>query len=636
MKKLLTDIDVYEKRVLLRVDFNVPIKDGKITSDVRIREELPTIKYLLEHKAKLIVCSHLGRPDGKPNKEFSLKIVFEMLQKLLPETTMFFCPEPIGKKAEEMANNLKSNELMLLENMRFLAGEETNSEEVVDGLCKLADIFVFDAFGTAHRKHASTYGIAKKLPSAMGFLVQKEVESFEKALSAPQRPFVAILGGAKVSDKIDVVKNLLDKVDTILIGGGMCFTFLKSIKGEVGSSLVDGEKVDFCYDVIKTAINKKVKIILPVDFVCSTSVENEKDAEVFKLGKIPQNEMGLDIGPKTVKLFKKYIKRAKTIVWNGPMGVYEKEMFANGTKAVAELIAKNKRCLSIAGGGDVVSAIEQFGLEDSFSHISTGGGASLKLLEGKELPAINALSDKWEYMKNFVLVCNFKMNCIDKKQYEKVLKTANCKNLVLLPNFCDIKEFCSLTKYGVLIGAQDVSKFLNGAHTGEISAQMLKSAGASFCLVAHSERKKYNYETLLDAHKKIENLLSCGITPIVCVGEENIANIKDEKQQMNYALKYCLSELEVLLDKIEAKKVIVAYEPIWAIGTNKTATPEHIKFVAGNIKQKYDVKKVLYGGSLNAENFDGVCTIDAVDGFLLGKLSLNPQSVIDLANKLEA
>lgn len=394
MKKTLKDFDFYGKRVLVRVDFNVPIENGKITSDVRITAELPTIKYLLEKHARVILCSHLGRPDGNVNLKYSLRPVFDRLKQLLPDITMYFCPQPIGQTAQQMADNLKDNELLLLENLRFEAGEEQNADYMINGLASLAQIFVFDAFGTAHRKHASTYGVAKKLPSCVGFLVQKEIDTFDGILSNPERPFVAILGGAKISDKIDVVKNLLNKVDAILIGGGMCFTFLKAIKGEVGASIVDPEKVDFCYDVIKEAINKKIKIILPVDFVCADNIDDEAGAEVYKLGKIPSQKMGLDIGPKTVKLFKKFIKRARTIVWNGPMGVYEKDMFKNGTKSVAELIAKNRHCTSVVGGGDVVSAVEEFGLEDKFSHISTGGGASLKLLEGKQLPAIEVIENK--------------------------------------------------------------------------------------------------------------------------------------------------------------------------------------------------------------------------------------------------
>lgn len=394
MKKSILDIDIYEKKVLLRVDFNVPIKDGKVISNKRIVEALPTIKYLLDKKAKLIVCSHLGRPDGKVVAKYSLKPVFEELKKLLPNVSMYFSNQIVGEKVQKTVEKLKSNEMLLLENLRFDAREEENDQEFVDELAKLADIFVLDAFGTSHRKHASTYGISKKLPAVAGFLLDKELKTFETILNEPKRPFVAVLGGGKVADKLDVVKNLLSKVDIILIGGGMCFTFIKAIKGDVGASLVDDQKLDYCYDVIKQAINSKVKIILPVDFVCAKSIDEDKDAEIYKLGKIPTDQMGLDIGPKSVKLFKKYIKKAKTIVWNGPLGVFEKELFQNGTRSAAELIAKNKKCISVVGGGDVVSAVEQLGLEQQFTHVSTGGGASLKLLEGKELPAVTVLMDK--------------------------------------------------------------------------------------------------------------------------------------------------------------------------------------------------------------------------------------------------
>lgn len=394
MKKTLQDYNFRDKRVLLRVDFNVPMQNGKITSDVRILAELPTIEYLLHERAKIVVCSHLGRPDGEPNKKYSLKPVYEHLKELLPGVNIYFCPETIGGKAKKMTDDLRSGEILLLENLRFEKGEEENDEHMAKQLASFADIFVFDAFGTSHRKHASTYGVSAFIPSCVGFLVQKEIETFGRILKSPARPFVAILGGAKISDKIDVLKNLLSSVDTILIGGGMCFTFLKAIKADVGASIVDDEKLEFCYDVIKEAINKKIKIILPVDFVCSKSLDDESGAEIIKLDKLTGEYMGLDIGPKTVKLFKKHIKKAKTIVWNGPMGVYEKEMFKNGTKSVAEMIARNKRCTSVVGGGDVVSAVEEFELQDYFSHISTGGGASLKLLEGKELPAISAISEK--------------------------------------------------------------------------------------------------------------------------------------------------------------------------------------------------------------------------------------------------
>ena len=393
MKKTIEDFDFYQKRVMVRVDFNVPMKDGKILNDTRIVEALPTIKFLLGNSAKVILVSHLGRPDGEVKEEFSLKPIFEHLKTLLPTVKMSLSTNFDFEKLKEQTLSMQPGEIMMLDNIRFLKGEEENDEALSKNLASLADFFVMDAFGTAHRKHCSTYGVAKLLPSCMGKLMQREIEIFDEALNNPQRPLVAVLGGAKIGDKITMTENLLSKVNTLLIGGGMCFTFIKALKGNVGKSLVDDEKLDFCYNVIKSAIKNKVRIVLPVDFVCAKSLDDYSEVKVLKTSHIEPDLMGLDIGPKTVKLFGKYIKKARTLVWNGPMGAYEFEPFENGTKQVAELIAQNKKCKAIVGGGDVVSAIKKFDLESGFYHISTGGGASLKLLEGKTLCAYDVLAD---------------------------------------------------------------------------------------------------------------------------------------------------------------------------------------------------------------------------------------------------
>lgn len=391
MIKVLTEMQFKGKRALLRVDYNVPIKDGEIVEDTRIVESLPTLKYLLNSGARVIVCSHLGRPDGKRNEKFSLKLVFEYLQKLLPTTKMSFCDDILSQQAVDMSNNLLNGELMMLENVRFYAGEEKNDPEFVDSLAKLADVFVMDAFGTAHRKHASTFGVAYKLPSCIGFLVKKELTAFDKILNQLKRPVVAVLGGAKISDKIDILENLINKVDVILIGGGMCFTFIKALKGKVGKSIVDDEKIELCQNLIKKAIDKRVEIILPRDFVCAESLDENADAYIYNAGEIPDDMMGLDIGPKTVKLFSKKIKKAKTLFWNGPLGAYEVKQFSYGTRNIAVSIAKNKKCYSVVGGGDVVASLKESNLGEFISHISTGGGAGLKLIEGKSLFALDAI-----------------------------------------------------------------------------------------------------------------------------------------------------------------------------------------------------------------------------------------------------
>lgn len=392
MKKTMNDFDLYQKKVLVRVDFNVPMKDGKITDDIRIVEAMQTVKYLLGNSCKVILVSHLGRPDGKFEAKYSLKPVFERLKELLPKDCAKFCESLDFEQIKQQTSTLKSGEVLLLENIRFYAEEEQNDDEFSKKLASLAEVFVMDAFGTAHRKHCSTYGVAKYLPSCMGKLVEKEVRIFDETLNNPARPLVAILGGAKISDKLLLTENLLNKVDVLLIGGGMCFTFLKALKANVGKSIVDDQKLDFCFNVIKTAIKNKVKIVLPKDFVCALSLD-DKNSVIKKDSELSGDLMGLDIGPKTVKLFGKYIKKARTLVWNGPMGAYEYEEYANGTKQIAMKISENKKCKAIVGGGDVVSSIKQYGLEEKFYHISTGGGASLKLLEGKNLVALDLIGE---------------------------------------------------------------------------------------------------------------------------------------------------------------------------------------------------------------------------------------------------
>ena len=394
MKKMLTNLDVYNKRVLVRVDFNVPLKNGEIVSEKRILESLPTIKYLLANNARIILCSHLGRPEGEVKQELSLKPVFERLQKLLPNVKMQFCEDVLSENTSKIINCLIGGQIAMLENIRFYKGEENNDEEFAKTLANLCDYFVLDAFACAHRKHASTFGIIKYKPSVFGFLINKELLAFEKVLKNAEKPVVTILGGAKITDKIALTDNLLNNTDILLIGGGMCFTYLKALKAQVGKSLVDESKVDYCYQIIKNAIQKNIKIVLPVDFICSNQLSSDAVPYICKMGEIPDEFMGLDIGPKTVKMFSKIIKKAKTIIWNGPMGAYEYNQFSNGSKGIAIAVAKNKKAYSIVGGGDVVSCLEKFGCSEFISHISTGGGASLKLLEGKSLPCIEEIRNQ--------------------------------------------------------------------------------------------------------------------------------------------------------------------------------------------------------------------------------------------------
>ena len=391
-KKTVEDLQVAGKKVLVRCDFNVKMENGVITSDKRIVASLPTIKYLIEKGAKVILCSHLGRPKGEVVPEFSLAPVAARLSELLGQEVKM-AKDVVGESAQALAADLKDGEVLLLENVRYEKGETKNDPELSKKFADLAELYVNDAFGSAHRAHSSTAGVAEHLPAACGYLIQKEIEFIGGALENPKRPLVAILGGAKVSDKIGVITNLIDKCDTLIIGGGMAYTFMKSLGYNIGTSLLEADKVELAAEMMKKAEEKGVKFLIPVDNKVGKEYAPDTEAMVVDSDKIPDGWMGLDIGPKTQAIFAEAVKDAGTVIWNGPMGVSEWEAFASGTVAVATAIADSE-AISIIGGGDSAAAIQKLGFADKMSHISTGGGASLEYLEGKVLPGIAALNDK--------------------------------------------------------------------------------------------------------------------------------------------------------------------------------------------------------------------------------------------------
>lgn len=395
-KKTMKDLSLQNKRVLVRCDFNVPLdKEGNITDDIRIVSSLPTINYLLDNGAAVILMSHLGRPDGTPDKKYSLYPVAKRLSSLLNKDIIFQdCDLVVDDKVKEDAANLKSGQVMLLQNTRFRKEETKNKGDFAKNLASLGDLYVNDAFGTAHRAHSSNVGICEYLPSALGFLVEKEVEIMGNALKAPKRPLTAILGGAKVSDKIAVIENLLNIADNILIGGGMMYTFLKAEGYNIGKSLLEEDKIGLAKSLVDKAKSCNVQLLLPEDTIVAKEFKNDTEFFTVDAKNIPDEYMGLDIGEKTIELFIDVIKNSKTIIWNGPLGVFEMDNFANGTNSIAKAMAQNKDAISIIGGGDSAAAVEKIGLADDITHISTGGGASLEFLEGKILPGIEAIENK--------------------------------------------------------------------------------------------------------------------------------------------------------------------------------------------------------------------------------------------------
>ncbi|MBD7937013.1 MULTISPECIES: phosphoglycerate kinase [Cytobacillus] len=392
-KKSVKDVELKGKRVFCRVDFNVPMKEGQITDETRIRAAIPTINYLIDQGAKVILASHLGRPKGQVVEELRLTPVAERLSALLGKNVAY-ADEAYGEKVEQAVDGLEEGDVLLLENVRFYPGEEKNDPELAKAFAQLADVYVNDAFGAAHRAHASTEGIAHHIPAVSGLLMEKELEVLGKALSNPDRPFTAIIGGAKVKDKIDVIDNLLDKVDNLIIGGGLAFTFVKAQGHDIGNSLLEEDKLELAKTFMQKAEEKGVNFLMPIDAVVADRFAEDADSKTVAINEIPAEWMALDIGPETANLYSEVIADSKLVIWNGPMGVFEMDQFAGGTKAVAEALAEANDTYSVIGGGDSAAAVEKFHFADRMSHISTGGGASLEFMEGKALPGVVALNDK--------------------------------------------------------------------------------------------------------------------------------------------------------------------------------------------------------------------------------------------------
>lgn len=627
-KKTVRDLDVAGKKVLVRVDFNVPLNDkGEITDDTRITASLPTIQYLLEQKAAVILMAHLGRPKGQVKPELSLAPVANHLGKLLGKKILF-APDCVGEAAQAAASKLKPGHILLLENLRFHKEEEKNDMEFAEKLASLADLYVNDGFGVSHRAHASVEGVTHFLPAAAGFLLEKEIQYVGQAVTNPLHPFVAIIGGAKVSDKIGVISNLLDKVDTLLIGGGMANTFLAAQGYKMGKSLVEEDKLDLAKELLAKAKKNKVNMLLPTDLVMAAAFAPDAEHVTEKVKNLNQAYMALDIGAETSKAYAEALADAKMIVWNGPMGVFEMDAFCKGTEAVAKAVAKS-RATSIVGGGDSVAAIEKLGLAKRITHISTGGGASLEYLEGKVLPGVAALDD----LRRKMIAGNWKMHKTVSEAVELaediVMETNGTLNeVVIFPPFTALETVAdAIDGKHVGYGAQDLHWEDKGAFTGAVSGAMIADICAEYVLVGHSERRTIFGENEKIVASKIIAAYRNGLKPMLCVGE-NLAEREAGKtaRKINMQLKSALR----VISAEDAENLVVAYEPIWAIGSGKAATPEDALEVCTLIREKIgkiftpDIARkvrILYGGSVNEKNASSF-NLSGIDGVLVGGASL--------------
>lgn len=631
-KKTIRDFDVKNKKVLVRVDFNVPMDaEGKITDDTRIKASLETIKYLLKNQAIVILMAHLGRPKGKFVAKYSLAPVAAQLSELLGQNVQFV-DDCIGPDAKNAVEQLENGDVMLLENLRFHKEEEENNMDFAEELASLAELYVNDGFGVSHRAHASVEGVTHFLPSAAGFLLEKELHYLGTAVDNPVRPFAAIIGGAKVSDKIGVIDSLLDKADVILIGGGMANTFLVAEGFKLGNSLVEKDKVDLAKDLLKKAEKNKVKIYLPLDLVMAESFSAGTKYVVQPIGELNQDYIALDIGPKTAELYVEALRPMKTIVWNGPMGVFEMEAFCKGTEEVAKAVGMSKG-MTIVGGGDSVAAIEKLNLAKKIKHISTGGGASLEYLEGKILPGVAALDD----LRRPLIAGNWKMHKTVAESVElatDIVEETFGTNyeVVIFPPLTALETVAdAIDGKEVGYGAQNMYWEDKGAFTGEVSGPMLADICCQYVIVGHSERRTIFSENDAVIAKKIKAAFRNDLIPLLCVGEN--AKERQEGKTMAKIGRQITTALEGISDQ-EAEKIVVAYEPLWAIGTGNTATAADAAGVCRGIRNKIEKLfgenvarkvRILYGGSVkdtNAADFH----ISGIDGVLVGGASLEAAS----------
>lgn len=657
-KMKVDEVDVKGKRVFMRVDFNVP-QDKKdptiITNTQRIDGALPTIKYVLEKGAKSVVlASHLGRPDGSVVPKFSLAPVAKIVEEKLGKKVTFL-KDCCGPEVEAACADPAPGSVFLLENLRFHVEEEgkgvdsegkkikAEKDKVKDfrsSIRKLADIYCNDAFGTAHRAHSSMLGEGFDVKVAGG-LMSKELDAFAKILDSPVKPVLAILGGAKVSDKIQLIMNLLDKVDKMIIGGGMAYTFLKTNdKMDIGTSLYDEEGAKIVPEIMKKAKALGVEIILPVDFVVSSKFgEDGEVKEATREAGIPSGFMGLDCGPKSNELNAKAVMESKTIIWNGPMGVFEMAKFEVGTKKLMDAVvaATAAGVITVIGGGDTATACKKYDTEDKVTHCSTGGGASLELLEGKDMPGIMALSDRVPLYRKPIVGGNWKCNPDSLSKIDGLVDSINkCDtskcDVYVCPATIHVTTVKDKVTNGTYVCPQNCNFKGCGAYTGEMAVEQMKDIGIEWVLIGHSERREYFGEDDALLATKLKYILDAGMNCVFCIGEK----LPEREKGMQSTMAVCISQMEKIKDLLDPARVVIAYEPVWAIGTGVTATPEQAqethfnirKWIAANVSPQVAAQiRIQYGGSANAKNAPELSACPDIDGFLVGGASLKPEFV---------
>jgi len=643
MKRSLSDYPLAGKRVLVRVDFNVPLREGAVADDTRIRAALPTIQELLDQGCSVVLASHLGRPKGQVVEELRMKPVAARLAELLgrPVATVDDC---VGPAAEQAAAALAPGEVLLLENLRFHREETDDDAVFAQRLAGLAQVYVNDAFGTAHRAHASTEGVTHYLPSVAGLLMTRELQILGRLLRDPARPFVVVLGGLKVSDKISVIRKMLELADSILIGGAMANAFLAAQGNGVGLSKGAGaDEVTQAAEVLAAAAASQCVLVLPVDLVVVPEGVAGAPSRVVSADGVGSEDTALDVGPRTVEEFARRLRGAGTIYWNGPMGLFEVPEFAAGTRAVGEAVAASA-AVTVAGGGDTVAAVRAFGLEGRLTHVSTGGGASMEFLEGRALPGVDALIDagpggggggaaparrplmagNWKMYKTPMQTRDFFTH------FRPLVAGVDDRDVLICPPaLCVHIALGNTVDTAISVGAQTMHYAAEGAYTGELAPPMLAEVGVQYVILGHSERRQYYAENDADLAKKVRAALDAGLRPVLCCGETL------EEREAGQTESKIGGQLDADLAGIavtELAGVAIAYEPIWAIGTGRTATPEMAQETVGFIRRRLAERfgdaaggvRILYGGSVKAANIDDLMAQPDIDGVLVGGASLDP------------